>query len=536
MDFAVSKTTRHLDIDGLAPSATDDKARQLHQLTRRLRRYTSSLTVKFVVLIAIFLVLPLLLYSQYDRADSDLRKLVIRGIEHQSSLVAQALRPMLDRADKLPDAATLNAELTKYNDDGTSLHLMLQPASRGAAATSFYFLAASPAIQADQLDAELGSLRENGVLDRLSHSCDGDTPLDLQYTRPGERDKILTTLVPIRTRWGCWSLVSSHTTAEYLYTWIARPFWATPESQIAVGIYLTAAFVVLLVVGGVTRSLRHFRKVASAIREGRTQHFTFASRNVVPELGSVAADFDALALDLRNVARDIRRAAEDNAHSFKSPVATIEASVETARRSLQASDQTAVRAFDLIGISIERLKALISASQQLDNITADLIEAPRSRIDLGTVVGGVLDRFDDLMIEQEIILTRSIKDKVSISGSPEILEIAIENIIDNAISFAPHGSAITVTLNKSQQFADLFIDDEGPGIEPQKLAYIFDRYFSLRPAAANDDMLVGAPHAGLGLWIVRRNIEALGGTVTATNLPNSGLRLHIILPLNSRKG
>jgi two-component system, OmpR family, sensor histidine kinase ChvG len=535
MDFAVSKTTRHLDIDGLAPSTTDDQARQFHQLTRRLRRYTSSLTVKFVVLIAIFLVLPLLLYSQYDRADSDLRKLVIRGIEHQSNLVAQALRPMLDRPDKLPDTAMLNAELAKYNDDGTSLHLMLQPASRGAA-TNFYFLAASPAIQADQLDAELGSLRENGVLDRLSRSCDGDTPLDLQYTRPGERDKILTTLIPIRTRWGCWSLVSSHTTAEYLYTWIARPFWATPESQIAAGVYLAAAFVVLLVVGGVTRSLRHFRRVATAIREGRTQNFTFVSRNVVPELGSVAADFDALALDLRNVARDIRRAAEDNAHSFKSPVATIEASVETARRSLQASDQTAVRAFDLIVISIERLKALISASQQLDNITADLIEAPRSRIDLGGVVGGVLDRFDDLMIEQDITLARSMKDKVSINGSLEILEIAIENIVDNAISFAPRGSTITVTLNKSAQFADLFIDDEGPGIEPQKLAYIFDRYFSLRPAAANDDVLVGAPHAGLGLWIVRRNIEALGGTVTATNLPNSGLRLHIILPLSSKKG
>jgi two-component system sensor histidine kinase ChvG len=341
--------------------------------------------------------------------------------------------------------------------------------------------------------------------------------------------------VPIRTRWGCWSLVSSHTTAEFLYTWIARPFWAMPESQIAAAVYLTAAIVVLLLVGGVTRSLRHFRKVAHAIREGRTQHFTFSSRNVVPELGSVANDFDALALDLRNVARDIRRAAEDNAHSFKSPVATIEASLETAKRSL-GSDQTAVRAFDLITISIERLKALISASQQLDNITADLIEAPRARIDLGVVIGGVMDRFDDLMVEREITLARSIKDKMFINGSTEILEIALENIIDNAISFAPRGSTISVTLNKSAQFADLFIDDEGPGIDAQKVAYIFDRYFSLRPAtAANDDPEVGLPHAGLGLWIVRRNIEALGGTVTATNLPNSGLRLHIILPLSGRR-
>lgn len=495
----------------------------------------SSLTLKLLILIAIFLVLPLLLYSQYDRADSNLRKLVVSGLQHQSRLVGQALRPILDRPDKLPDAALLNAELAKYADDGTNLHLMLKPASRGAAATSFYFLAASPAIQADQLDAELGSLRDNGILDRLSSSCDEDTPLDLQYSRPGEQEKILTTLVPIRTRWGCWTLVSSHTTAEFLYTWIARPFWAMPESQIAAAIYLTAAVVVLLVVGAVARSLRHFRRVATAIREGRTNHFAFASRNVVPELGSVANDFDALALDLRNVARDIRRAAEDNAHSFKSPVATIEASIETARRSFQASDQTAVRAFDLMIISIERLKALISASQRLDNITADLIEAPRTKTELGGVIANVLERFDDLLVERNITLARSVKDKVMVNGSAEVLEIALENIVDNAISFSPSGGTIAVTLNKSAQFADLFIDDQGPGIDPQKIACIFDRYFSLRPATVGDDIDIGLPHSGLGLWIVRRNIEALGGTVTATNLPNSGLRIHILLPLCGKK-
>jgi two-component system, OmpR family, sensor histidine kinase ChvG len=492
------------------------------------------LTVKLLVLIAIFLVLPLLLYSQYDRADSNLRKLVVSGLQHQSRLVGQALRPILDRPDKLPDAALLNAELAKYADDGTNLHLMLKPASRGAAA-NFYFLAASPAIQADQLDAELGSLRDNGILDRLSRSCDEDTPLDLQYSRPGEREKILTTLVPIRTRWGCWTLVSSHTTAEFLYTWISRPFWTMPESQIAAAIYLMAAVVVFLVVGAVTRSLRHFRRVATAIREGRTHHFTFASRNVVPELGSVANDFDALALDLRNVAHDIRRAAEDNAHSFKSPVATIEASIETARRTFQASDQTAMRSFDLMMISIGRLKALISASQQLDNITADLIEAPRTRTDLGDVIAGVLQRFDNLLVERNITLARSVKDKVIVNGSAQVLEIALENIVDNAISFSPPGSTIAVTLNKSAQFADLFIDDQGPGIDPQKITRIFDRYFSLRPVTVTDDTDAGLPHSGLGLWIVRRNIEALGGTVTATNLPNSGLRIHILLPLSGRK-
>src|SRR6202020_128361 len=115
----------------------------------------------------------------------------------------------------------------------------------------------------------------------------------------------------------------------------------------------------------------------------------FASQDVAPELGSVAADFDALAMDLQNVARDIRQSAEDNAHSFKAPVAT----VEMVRRNLQPDDARSARALELISGSVDRLKALISAAQQLDNVTADLIEAPRLRINLADVVGEVAGRF-----------------------------------------------------------------------------------------------------------------------------------------------
>src|SRR5258708_26718277 len=101
---------------------------------------------------------------------------------------------------------------------------------------------------------------------------------------------------------------------------------------------------VMLVVAGVTRSLGHFRRVAADIRQGRTRHVSFASHDVAPELGSVAADFDALATDLQNVARDIRQSAEDNAHSFKAPVATVEASLEMVRRSLNPEETSAHRA------------------------------------------------------------------------------------------------------------------------------------------------------------------------------------------------
>ncbi len=498
-----------------------------------LRRYASSLTAKFVVLTAIFLALPFLVYHQFERADANLRSLVTRSIQHQSWLIAQALRPALDRPDH-PPGVELAALLAKYDGDGTRLQLMFQPVSKGTVG-HFYYVAASPPVQADQVDAELGSLESHGILDRLSKSCSDDSPMDVQYQRPGGQDQILTSLVPVQTRWGCWTLVSSHTTAEFLYTTVARPLWTTPESRLAAMFYIAAALLAMLVVVGVSRSLRHFRSVAAEIRQGRTRHPSFASANVAPELSSVALDFDALALDLQNVARDIRRAAEDNAHSFKAPVATVEASLETVRRSLQPADGTANRAFELISASVDRLKALISASQHLDNVTADLIEAPRQRVNLADIVADVMGRFHDILDEREIKVVQTLDDKLFVNGSKQVLDVAIENIFDNAISFSPQNSTITVSLNKLAQVADLRFDDQGPGIDPKKIDRIFDRYFSLRPNALSDDDGDGVlPHAGLGLWIVRRNIEALGGTVTATNIMGAGLRIRVILPI-SRK-
>jgi two-component system sensor histidine kinase ChvG len=497
-----------------------------------LRRAASSLTLKFAILIAIFVALPFLVYNQFEKSDARLRDLVTAGLRHQSWLIAQGLKPTLDRPDKMP-GGELGAMLAKYDSDGTKLQLMLKPAK--GAVGHFYYVASSSPVQADQINAELTSLDQNGILDRLSKSCDSDAPIDVEYRRPGGSDQIMSSLVPLQTRWGCWIVVSSHTTAEYLYTAVDRPLWQSPETKVAVSFYVAAALMVMLVVAGVVRSLGHFRRVAADIRRGRTRHVSFASHDVAPELGSVAADFDALATDLQNVARDIRQSAEDNAHSFKAPVATVEASLEMVRRSLNPEDARAHRALDIIGGATGRLKALISASQQLDNVTADLIEAPRQRIELVEVVKDVAARFQDVLAERRIKLVQNLDEKVSVVGSNAVLDVAIENILDNAISFSPENGVITVSLTKSSQVCELRIDDQGPGIDPEKIERIFDRYFSLRPVPlGEDDEDSVLPHAGLGLWIVRRNIEALRGNVTASNLKPTGLQIKIVLPISRR--
>lgn len=504
------------------------------ELFRTGKRVVASLTAKLVILVGIFVALPILVYGQFEHADSKLRELVTRSIQHRNWLIAQALKPILDMPGRMPNGQ-LSEALTKYGDDGTTLQLMVRPVTPKGDA-SFYFVASAPSVSPDQVNEQLDGLAGHGILDRLSKTCTADTPIDVQYKRADGRDEILTSLVPIQTRWGCWALISSHTTSEFLYTSIARPFWKTPEVRIAASIYLLLAILATLIATSVWRNVVHFRHVAKEIREGRGRNSTFASRNVMPELASVAADFDGLTLDLRNIARDIRQAAEDNWHSFKGPIATIEASLDTAKRGVALTDERANRAIARMQSSVGRLKALISAAQRLDNATADVIEAPRPRIDLAIVVGNVLFRYREVMAERGISLIRNLQEKAFVRAGQEIVEEVIENILDNAISFSPANATITVTLTKSARTVDLRIEDQGPGIDPKKIDRIFDRYYSLRPTPTLDTgkNRTGQilPHSGLGLWIVRRNIEVLGGNVSATNLASGGLTVRVSLPAN----
>jgi two-component system, OmpR family, sensor histidine kinase ChvG len=110
-----------------------------------------------------------------------------------------------------------------------------------------------------------------------------------------------------------------------------------------------------------------------------------------------------------------------------------------------------------------------------------------------------------------------------------MLEIVLQNVLENATSFSPRGSTILLTLTQNHDAVELQIDDEGPGIPIDKIDRVFERYFSSRPTQGNGEP---PPHSGLGLWIVRRNVEALGGQVSASNRIGGGLSIAIVLPRN----
>jgi two-component system sensor histidine kinase ChvG len=109
-----------------------------------------------------------------------------------------------------------------------------------------------------------------------------------------------------------------------------------------------------------------------------------------------------------------------------------------------------------------------------------------------------------------------------------MVETVIENLLDNAVSFSPDGESIGVRLEARGGLAELLIGDSGPGVAAENITRIFDRYFSQRmpPRIDGHDT-----HFGIGLWIARRNVEALDGTIHAENRRPNGLLMRVRLPL-----
>jgi len=482
------------------------------------------LAVKAALLAVIFLIVPLILYSQFRAADEEKQDLLLRSVREQGRLLGRALLPLLVASER-PDLPQLGRELARFADDVTNIKLLLAPPGGG-----FFYIASWPVVTTAHLDIEREKLQQEGILDSLAQTCQGELPVAFRYSTPKGDNEVVTSVTPLRTTAGCWAIVTSFSASMLPGSRLGVPYWATPEVKFAASIYLAMVLLTLTTFLTVRRGLRHFARRARAIRDEGPAAGPFGAHNEIPELGAVAEEFDRMVEVLHNSANDIRRAAEDNAHAFKTPIAVIRQSLEPLRRSLAAENQRVQRALGLIESSLDKLDGLVASARRLDEATADLIDTRRTDVNLSSLLERLLQAHGDYLTQRRLSLLGNIAPGVIVYANEEMVETVVENVIDNALSFSPDGESIGIRVEARGDVAELLVGDSGPGVPPQDLGRIFDRYFSQRPMRAPQDDSPGT-HFGIGLWIARRNVEALGGSIHAENRKPHGLLVRIELPL-----
>lgn len=469
--------------------------------------------------------MPVILYGQFRNADLEKRALLLQSVRQQGRVISQGLLPLLASTDRntLP---ILGRELARFADDITNVKLLFEPAD----GSGFFYIASWPAVSNAQMEIEREKLREQGVLGRLAGTCDGELTSAFRYQTPSGNDEIVTSMTPLKTGAGCWAVITSFSATALPGASLGQPYWSAPEVRVAAVIYFAMAVLTFTTLWSIRRGLTRFAERARSIRRRAHRGGSFSAQNDVPELSDVAEEFDRMVDVLQNSARDIRRAAEDNAHAFKTPIAVIRQSLEPLKRAIPNDNHRGHRALGLIESSLDKLDGLVASARKLDETTADLIETPRNDVDLSDLLERLLQAHSDSLARRRLLLKGHIAQNIIVRANEEMVETVIENLLDNAISFSPEGESIGIRLVEREGNAELLIGDAGPGVPPENLPRIFDRYFSHRPEQHGSGEAASI-HFGIGLWIARRNVESLGGTITAENRHPNGLLMRVTLPL-----
>ncbi|MFC4351335.1 sensor histidine kinase [Fodinicurvata halophila] len=502
---------------------------------RPLSRIPRSLAAKFLLLLLIFIAVPVIIYGQLRLADQERATLLLRSVQEQGWLVGRSLRPFLERFEG-QDAMVLHETLSDLGVRGMRVRLLFRPEGEQGY-DSFYYVASSQSQAAEQLEAELEELITPDILGQLEDTCRGQQPLSVRYRNPEGGEEFLTSITPVNAPKGCWAIITSHATSELLRSSLGRSYWQMPEVRVAAAIYLLMALVVMAMFLGLWNSLRKFALLANQIRSHATPSISFSSLNRVPELSDVAREFDRMVNTLQKSAKDIRDAAEENAHALKAPIAVISQAIEPLHRAIPPENTKGKRALEVVEQSVVRLDSLVGAARRMEETVAELLNPPREQINLSALMSTLLTPYTEGTEGQSHAVVRAnISEGIEVLGGAELLETVAENLIDNAISFSPDGGLVMVSLYSEGNEAILSIEDEGPGVPPENLDRIFERNYSHRPGEVPSSLpqhSVKLPNFGIGLWVVRRNVEAIGGTVEAYNRPEGGLCVRITLPLSS---
>jgi len=213
-------------------------------------------------------------------------------------------------------------------------------------------------------------------------------------------------------------------------------------------------------------------------------------------------------------------------HDLKTPLAAVMGAADTLKGIGQnLSDAAKAELLQTIIEEGERLNRFIANLLDMTRLESGAIKPNASLQDLNEIVGSTLRRAGKILIGHKVTLDLA-KDLPLLDLDPVLAEQALFNLLDNAAKYAPGGTGITVRTERYGASALLQVIDEGEGIPPDDIERIFDKFYRTRKT---DQVRAGT---GLGLAISRGFIEAMEGTITASNrIDRPGAVFTITLPV-----
>ena len=342
-------------------------------------------------------------------------------------------------------------------------------------------------------------------VERIADTFDRVVPL--RRLRPLERIPSIKLKLSVLILAGIAVTVATTTVGFWLNV---RPRWSL---LIAVGVALV---LVQILARGITAPLREMSTAADAMADGDLDQRVSASS--ADEVGELGRSFNTMAERIAALEAQRRDLFATVSHELRTPVAVIQGNVENL---LDGLDEDREQILEAMLRQTRRLGGLIDDLMDLSRLEAGAAPMNRRPVDLGAVLDAVID--EARLRDPEPKIALAAPDDLAVVGDQDRLHQVFANLIDNAIRHQPADETVEINASRTADEVTVRVRDRGPGISPEELPFVFDRFHR----ATGDP---GGGNAGLGLAIVRGIVHAHEGQVLAGNHPDGGCEMTVTVP------
>jgi two-component system, OmpR family, sensor histidine kinase ChvG len=303
-----------------------------------------------------------------------------------------------------------------------------------------------------------------------------------------------------------------------------------PFALIAIAVTLLSS---VLLYALVARPMLRLAEAADRVRLNRARAISLpdlARRQ--DEIGDLSRSLEEMTDTLSTRMDAIDRFAADVAHEIRNPLTSIRSAVETLE--IVPDGPGREKLLNILKQDVGRLDRLIGDISNASRLDAELSRESFRRFDVTRLLTDILSIYDSAHKPGEAHVTLTAPEgETLISGQEGPLGQVFRNLIDNARSFSPKDGEVRVSVIPDKTRVLIEVEDDGPGIPPDNLETVFERFYTSRPKGA-----AFGGNSGLGLSIARQITLAHGGAVHAHNRTNAagkviGARFEVSLPLAS---
>jgi two-component system phosphate regulon sensor histidine kinase PhoR len=212
-------------------------------------------------------------------------------------------------------------------------------------------------------------------------------------------------------------------------------------------------------------------------------------------------------------------------HELRTPLTSIRGFVEALEDGAAADPLTAERFLGKIHTHADRMGALVEDLLELSRLESGERPPVREPVDVAEVAEDVAASFAELAERKGLTLECRHQPAPAVTTDGDRLRRILENLVENAVKYTPSGGSVRIETAGREGAAHVTVSDDGPGIPPEHLPRIFERFYRVDKARSRD--LGGT---GLGLSIVKHLAESIGATVAVSSDVGRGTRFTVVVP------